>query len=103
VWGCRSELAGLWRAYRLSGAPSDRVPRPGFVASRGVGFIGETHIIILVLCTTRLGASHCKMPLLGFLASATLATSIGRLMEGDAPVSPAARPTWGTCGGTDCC
>jgi hypothetical protein len=51
----------------------------------------------------RLGASHCKMPLLGFLASATLATSIGRLMEGDAPVSPAARPTWGTCGGTDCC
>jgi hypothetical protein len=55
----------------------------------------------------RLGASHCKMPLLGFLASTTmsttLATSIGRLMEGDAPVSPAARPTWGTCGGTDCC
>ena len=47
----------------------------------------------------------CKMPLplLGFLASATLATSIGHLMEGDAPVSPAARPTWGTCGGTDCC
>jgi hypothetical protein len=44
------------------------------------------------------------MPLLGFLAFATLATaSIGRLMEGDAPVSPAARPTWGTCGGTDCC
>ena len=41
--------------------------------------------------THRLGASHCKMPLLGFLASATLATSIGRLMEGDAPVSPATR------------
>jgi hypothetical protein len=34
------------------------------------------------------------MPLLGFLASTTLATSIGRLMEGDAPVSPPARPTW---------
>ena len=51
----------------------------------------------------RLGASHCKMPLLIFLASTTLAASIGRLMEGDAPVSPPARPTWGTCGGTDCC
>eukprot|EP01046_Picozoa_sp_COSAG06_P062220 COSAG06_NODE_13954_length_1202_cov_1.429737_1_plen_50_part_10 len=32
------------------------------------------------------------MPLLAFLASATLATSIGRLMEGGAPASPPCMP-----------